>query len=497
MISALIALPLLATLAIALLNDDEAWLSKRLAAAVAGLTTLLSLGLWLGYDLTAGGFQYLEHYAWLPALGIDYIVALDGLSLPFIFLTALLTLVALLTDWGVKDRLFFALFLVLQSALTAVFAALDLIVFFVAFEVVLIPMFFIIGVWGYGERRYAAIKFLLYSLFGSVFLFVAILVTGWLAAGSGPVSFDYRVLLERTLDLRAAAPWLFWGFALAFLVKLPAFPLHTWLPHAHTQAPTAGSILLAGVLLKMGGYGLIRFNMALFPEALVQAQGVLAGLAVAGVLYGSYVALGQTDLKRLVAYSSVAHMGFVLLGIASATPLGVHGAVYQMVAHGVITGLMFGLVGMLSHRTHTRAIAAMKGVYAAMPVLGGLLWFSLLAGAGMPGLAGFVGEFQALLGAFQNPVTTLSAVLSVFGILITGGVMVWTIQRVLQGEPTEEMKERFELRDLSGLELAAVAPLVFLAILWGLWPPSLTPYIDSAVQPILAAFEAATRVAGR
>ncbi len=482
MISVLILLPLLAALAIVLLRDEGAYLAKRLSVAVAALTTLISLGLWLGYDLVQGGFQYLEAYRWLPAVGVTYLVGVDGLSLPFIFLTALLTTVALLADWHVGDKAFFALFLVLQSALTGVFAALDLVVFFIAFEVVLVPMFFIIGVWGYGERRYAALKFVLYSLFGSVFLLVAVLAAGWL------VSFDYRVLALRAPELAGLAPWLFWGFALAFLVKLPAFPLHTWLPHAHTQAPTAGSILLAGVLLKMGGYGLIRFNLALFPEALVQFQGVLAGLAVAGVLYGAYVALGQTDLKRLVAYSSVGHMGFVLLGITSATPMGVNGAVYMMLAHGVITGLLFMLVGMLSRRTHTRAIAAMRGMYTAMPVLGGLLWFAMLAGAGAPGLAGFVGEFQALLGAFQNPVTTFSAVVSVFGILITGGLMVWTVQRVLQGEPTEAMKEAFTLRDVTGLELAAVIPLVLLAVLWGLWPPSLTPSIDSAVQPILSAF---------
>ncbi len=494
MTSVLIFLPLVGAAAVALLRNGKFY--RWLALGVAGLSTLISLGLWVGYDLSRGGFQYVQSLSWVPSLGIGYRVGLDGLSLPFVFLTALLTLLSVLVEWRRTQEDsqggFFALFLLLQGALTATFAALDLVLFFVAFELVLIPMFFIIGVWGYEGRRYAALKFLLYSLFGSVFLLVGILGAAALAANGGPVSFDYRVLAA-TLPVLGAAKGasllLCLGFAVAFLIKLPAFPFHTWLPHAHTQAPTAGSILLAGVLLKMGGYGLVRFNLAFFPQAMGTLQPYLAALAVLGILYGGYVALGQTDLKRLVAYSSVNHMGFVLLGVASLTPFGVHGAVYGMVAHGVITGLMFMLVGMLSTRTHTRAIGAMRGMYTAMPVLGGLMWLSLLGGAGIPGLAGFVAEFQALLGAFQNPATTVFAVLGVFGILINGGLMLWTVQRVLLGEPTEGMREDYDLYDLKRLELLAAAPLVFLALLWGLWPPSLTPYIDTAVGPVLRGLE--------
>lgn len=493
MTTLLIVLPLLAAGVSYLIRDARA--GKWLALSVSGAATLVSLGLWLGYDLERGGYQYLHEVAWIPSLGIGYTVGLDGLSLPFVFLTALLTLVAVMAEWRREDKAFFALFLLLQGALSGVFAALDLILFFFAFELVLIPMVFIIGVWGYEARRYAAVKFLLYSLFGSVLLLAAILATAWLAAAGGPLSFDLRVLSASAPLLattRLAALLLCLGFLAAFLIKLPAVPLHTWLPHAHTQAPTAGSILLAGVLLKMGGYGIIRFNLALFPEAMLTLQPLLATLAVIGILYGGYVALGQSDLKRLIAYSSVNHMGFVLLGIASLTALGVHGAVYQMLAHGVITGLLFMLVGMLSERTHTRAIAAMRGVYSAMPLLGGLLWLALLGGAGIPGMAGFIGEVVSLLGAFANPATAVFAILGVFGILINGGLMVWTIQRVLQGEPSEEVPAQ----DIGGLELAAAAPLVALAILWGLWPPSLSPYIDTAVQPILTVFDAAVRVVG-
>ncbi len=490
MISLLIFAPLVAALATLFFRDPRA--GRWLALVVSALAALLALGLWLGYDVAEGGFQYLEEVRWIPAFGIDYRVALDGLSLPFVFLTALLTATAVLAEWRREQNAFFALFLVLQGALTGVFAALDLVLFFVAFELAIIPMVFVIGLYGYAERRYAAVKFLLYSLFGSIFLFVGILATGALLS-----SFDYRVLLGVTAQLEPGlALALCLGFALAFLVKLPAVPLHTWLPHAHTEAPTAGSILLAGILLKMGGYGLIRFNLGLFPEAMVTLQPYLAALAVIGILYGGYVALGQSDLKRLVAYSSVNHMGFALLGIASLTALGVQGAVYQMLAHGVITGLMFMLVGMLSLRTHTRAIAAMRGVYAAMPVLGGLLWLALLGGAGVPGMAGFLGEVKSLMGAFQNPATVLFAVLGLLGILVNAALMLWTIQRVLQGEPGGALKDEADIEDLGGLELAAAAPLVFLAIFWGLWPPALSPYLDAALQPLIGAIDGLARMAG-
>ena len=495
MTTLLVFLPLFAAGITFLLPDARA--VRWLALVTSALTTLLSLGLWLGYDLARGGFQYLQETAWMPAVGVNFALALDGLSLPFVFLTALLTLLAVLTEWGREERSFFALFLLLQGALTAVFAALDLVLFFIAFELVLIPMFFIIGIWGYEGRRYASLKFLLYSLVGSVFLLVAILATGFLVANGNPVSFDYRVLAQAAPALAGpTAVLLCLGFALAFLIKLPAAPFHTWLPHAHTQAPTAGSILLAGVLLKMGGYGLVRFNMTFFPEAMILLQPYLASLAVLSILYGGYAALGQTDLKRLVAYSSVNHMGFVLLGIASLTTLGVNGAVYQMIAHGVITGLMFMLVGMLSARTHTRTIVAMRGMYTAMPALGGLLWFALLAGAGAPGLAGFIGEVMSVMGAFQNPATAFWAVLGIFGILINAGLMLWTIQRVLQGDPSEQMRDNYDFVDLRIREGFAVAPLVLLAVLWGLWPPSLTPYIDTAVAPLMQAYTTFAKVAG-
>lgn len=482
MISLLIISPLITAIIIIFLKVK---LAKTLALITAALNTLLSLAIWLTFDLNATGWQYLQETSWIPSLGINYIVGLDGLSLPFVFLSCLLTLLALLVEWQRQESTFSALFLILLAALITVFTALDLVLFFIAFELTIIPLFFIIGVWGYDERRYAALKFLLYSLTGSIFLLLGILLTAFLATKGGPVSFDYRILVENNEAISGfRALVLCLGFSLAFLIKLPSVPFHTWLPHAHTQAPTAGSILLAGVLLKMGGYGLIRFNLSFFPDAMQTLQPFLATLAVVSLLYGGFVALGQTDLKKLIAYSSVNHMGFVLLGIASMTAFGVHGAVYQMVAHGVITGLLFMLVGMLAKRTHTRTIAAMRGIYTAMPILGGMLWLAMLGGAGIPGLAGFIGEFQALLGAFQNPRTTVFAVLGCFGILINAALMLWTIQRVLQGVPTTQMRETYNLKDMNSLEFTLAIPLIFLAVLWGVWPLALSPFINNGLQSL-------------
>lgn len=481
MVSLLIFVPFLAALVIALWQEDDAAFAKRFALGVSGVLTLLSLGLYFRYP--GQGFAFEERLAWLPSLGASYHVGLDGIALPFVVLTALLTAVSVLASWKKTDRAFFALLLVLEGALTGVFAALDLLLFFLFFEIVLVPMYFVIAVWGYENARYAAVKFLLYSLFGSVFMLAAILGTAYLASGTlGGLTFDFLSLQKAAPYLASlpAAAWLFWGFALAFLIKLPSFPLHTWLPHAHTQAPTAGSIFLAGLLLKMGGYGLIRFNLGLFPGELRRFAAFLAVLAVISILYGAYVTLAQRDLKRLIANSSVNHMGYVLLGIASMSAIGLHGAVYQMVAHGVITGLMFLMVGLLADRTHTREIGAMKGIYASMPVLGGILWLALLGGLGLPGLAGFLGEYQSLWGAFASGLTRGYVWFAIFGILILAGAMLWTIQRVLLGEKAKDYP------DLDPIELAAAAPLVLLAVLLGLVPALLTPWIDGGIQPLLA-----------
>jgi NADH-quinone oxidoreductase subunit M len=470
-LTSIVALPAVGALVLFLLRDEErsAPLIRKTALIASLLVFAEAMLLWWRFDPASADFQFVEQHAWIPGFGISYAVGVDGISLLLVVLTAFLTPLALLSAWESvqrRVRAFCMLVLLLESAMLGVFVSLDLFLFYVFWDAMLIPMYFLIGIWGYDQRVYAAIKFLLFTLAGSVLMLLAIIGLAALQlAATGSYSFDLRVLYELAVPARLQF-WFFLAFALAFAIKVPLFPLHTWLPDAHVQAPTAGSVILAGVLLKMGTYGLVRFAFPLFPTAAIFFAPYLAGLAVVGIVYGALVAMVQPDLKKLVAYSSVSHLGFVVLGIAAMNTQGVQGAVYQMLSHGVSTGGLFLIVGMLSDRRHTRLISEFGGLKRPMPRLVAAFLLITLSSIGLPGLSGFVGEFLILLGAFRwQP---WLAVLAATGVVLSATYMLWMFQRVNYGPITRTANAN--LPDLRPRELALIAPLVVLAILMGVLP---------------------------
>jgi NADH-quinone oxidoreductase subunit M len=442
--------------------------------------------LWSGFDAsaTAEEFQFVERLPWIPAFGIDYYLGIDGISLMLIVLTGFLTPIALLSSWESIDKKVkeFSIFmLLLETSMLGVFAALDLFLFYVFWDFVLIPMYFLIGVWGYERRIYAAVKFILYTMAGSVLMLVAIIGLSWLHhTATGNYSFDVLRLYQ--LDIADNLQyWFFLAFALAFVIKVPLFPFHTWLPDAHVEAPTPGSVILAGVMLKMGGYGLIRFAFPLFPEAALYFAPALAALAVIAIVYGALVAMVQPDMKKLVAYSSVSHMGFVVLGIAAMNPQGVQGATYQMLAHGISTGGLFCLVGMLSDRRHTRLISEYGGIKEVVPRLTAGALLITLASIGLPGMNGFIGEFLIMLGGFKwDPRFVVVAGL---GVILSAVYMLWMFQRVFYGEVTNDHNRT--MPDLSLREWAIVGPLAAMAIYMGVVPNVFLKPMEPAVNRIV------------
>src|SRR5687768_13989025 len=417
----------------------------------------------MAFDPGSAEFQFIERVPWIPAFGIDYFVGIDGISLMLIVLTGFLTPIALLSSWEsihLKVKEFSIFMLLLEAAMLGVFAALDLFLFYVFWDFVLIPMYFLIGVWGYDRRIYAAVKFILYTMAGSVLMLIAIIGLSWIAQGAtGSYSFDLLRLYQ--LDIPEETQyWFFLAFSLAFVIKVPLFPFHTWLPDAHVEAPTPGSVILAGVMLKMGAYGLIRFSFPLFPEAALYFAPLLATLSVIAIVYGALVAMVQPDMKKLVAYSSVSHMGFVILGIAAANIQGIQGASYQMLAHGVSTGALFCIVGMLSDRRHTRLISEFGGLKTGMPRLTAVMLVITLSSIGLPGMNGFIGEFLIMLGAFKwDPKFVVFAAL---GVILSAVYMLWMFQRVFYGRVTNDHNKG--LPDLSIREWVIVGPLAAAAI---------------------------------
>ena len=483
-LSVIVFLPLLAAVVLMLIPAEQKSALRRAAFIFSLIPFLLSLLVLAGFDPNNPGMQFTAQAAWIPRFGITYHVGIDGMSLFLVLLTTFLMPIVILAGWGdvhkrVKEYMIFML--VLETGMLGAFVALDLFLFYVFWEVMLVPMYFLIGVWG-GERRvYAAIKMVLYTMAGSLLMLVAILYLVSLhSAQHGQPSFDLLRLYDFSVPLETQR-WLFAAFALAFAIKVPMFPVHTWLPDAHTEAPTGGSVILAGVLLKMGTYGFLRFAIPLFPHAAAEALPVIAMIAAIGIVYGALVCMIQPDLKRLVAYSSVSHLGFVMLGLAALNVHGVQGSIYQMLNHGLSTGALFLAVGVIYERRHTRLIREFGGLWKQVPLYGAVFMIVMLSSVGLPGLNGFVGEFLILLGAFSTH--RWAAIIGTSGVLLGAVYMLWMYQRVMFGPLTNPKNEN--LKDLSPREILVFAPILVLLFVMGLYPQPFLSRMEPSVQAYL------------
>ena len=484
-------MPMVGVFLLLFMKDDRAVRWTALGTSVA--TLIVSMPVLCQFDTTTYKMQFAEHHQWIPSVGINYTLGVDGISVIFIFLTTLLTVLSILCSWeAISKRVkeFMIALLVLETGMLGTFVALDFFLFYLFWESMLIPMYIIIGVWGGARKLYAAMKFFLYTLAGSVLMLIAILALYF----AGGQTFDVLTLqkVKFAADMQF---WCFWAFFVAFAIKVPMFPFHTWLPDAHVEAPTAGSVILAGILLKMGAYGFLRFSLPMLPEATMNAIPVIMWLSVIGIIYGALVALVQPDMKKLIAYSSVSHMGFVTLGIFALTPQGLEGAILQMVNHGIVTGALFLCVGIVYDRMHTRQIADYGGVVKKMPAYAALFLLFTMASIGLPGTNGFVGEFLCLLGAFLK--FKFFAVLATTGIILGAAYMLWLYQRVIFGEITNHHVE--EMKDLSGREWLVLIPLVVLT-LWigvnpGPWLDVMHESVKHLVEHVNHAPAAATAVA--
>ena len=463
LLSLITFIPLIGMALILLLRGDT--LIKVVAAIFAGIPLALSLRLLRLYNPGTSEFQFIERGPWIPSFSIEYFMGVDGLGVTMVLLTTLLSFICIFASWGINRGVkgYFSLFLLLQTGMTGVFCALDFILFYVLWEVMLLPMYFLIGVWGGPRREYAAIKFFLYTLFGSVFMLLAILALYFI---SEPHTFSMLQLFGADRGYGYLFRTMVWlGFFVAFAIKVPIFPFHTWLPDAHVEAPTAISVILAGVLLKMGVYGILRVNFAILPQATADAAYWMAILGLINIVYGALCAMAQKDLKKLVAYSSVSHMGFCLLGMASFTPQGVNGAVMQMFNHGIITGMLFLLVGVIYDRAHHREIEGFGGLMVRMPIYAGITSLAFFASLGLPGLAGFWGEALVFLGAF-NVYRTIT-IISTAGIVLGAAYFLWTLQRMFLGPLNEKYKD---LPEVNGRELFTLVPLGARTVIFGIWP---------------------------
>jgi len=476
-LTALIVLPLAGAVAVFLVKENGVRLTA-LGVALADL--LLSLPLWWLFDASSGQMQFREQAVWITTPPIHYRLGVDGISLPLVLMTTALLPLCILISWesiATRIRTFMATLLIMEGAMIGVFAALDFVLFYVFWEAMLIPMYLLIGVWGGPDRLYAAMKFFLYTLAGSVLLLVAILVLYF----QGGQTFDILQLSQGT-NPKPLQLWLFLAFFAAFAVKVPMFPLHTWLPDAHVEAPTAGSVILASLLLKMGAYGFLRFSLPMLPDASRAFTPLMVTLSVVAIIYGAYMALAQADLKKLIAYSSVSHMGFVTLGLFAFNIQGIEGAVMQMVNHGITTGGLFLCVGVIYERTHSRQIADNVGLTKPMPCYATLLVIFALSSLGLPGTNSFVGEFMVLAGTFlwSKSVTALASL----GIILAAAYILWMVQRVAFGIPSPQFLPK--LRDVNQREMVALVPLVVLVFWIGLFPNPLLTRMHASVDKVLA-----------
>jgi NADH-quinone oxidoreductase subunit M len=477
-------------------SEDSNRTARQIALAVLLTEFVVSLGLWWSFDPASAGWQAAVDAAWIPQWGVRFTLGIDGIALMMILLTTFIMPLCVLGSWTSVTRkvgTYFALMLILTSGMLGVFMARDLFLFYVMWEVMLVPMYFIIGIWG-GERRiYASVKFFIYTMLPSLLMLVAILylaIHSGNAAGTGP-DFSYDRLLASPSLAPTAALWLFGAFFVAFAVKVPMFPFHTWLPDAHVEAPTAGSVILAGIMLKMGTFGFLRFALPLFPDAAMNptVRTIIVSLAVIGIIYGALVAMVQPDFKKLVAYSSVSHLGFVMLGIFAVTLQSVQGALMIMINHGISTGALFFLIGMIYERKHSRQIEAYGGIARVVPMFAALLTLVSLSSIGLPGLNGFIGEFLVLIGSFEPfPFFTIAATT---GVIFAAAYLLWAIQRILFN-PLDK-KENEHIPDLNRRELLLMAPLVAVIIWLGVYPAPVLRRMETAAQAFVTRVEQGSR----
>jgi NADH-quinone oxidoreductase subunit M len=485
-------LPLVGALFCLVVNGSKDAVDRncRSAALITSLVTfVVSLALWVRFDATKAGFQFEEKLDWVPALGIGYHMGIDGISLFFVLLSTLLTPICILASWdSVKVRVkeYMIAFLVLETFMVGMFCALDLALFYIFFEGVLIPMFLIIGVWGGKRRVYAAFKFFLYTLLGSVLMLLAIIALYWQAGTTDLPTAMEKLNLPFTWQC-----WLWLAFFASFAVKVPMWPVHTWLPDAHVEAPTAGSVILAGVLLKMGGYGFLRFSIPLLPEASQYFAPLVFGLSIVAVIYTSLVALVQEDMKKLIAYSSVAHMGFVTIGAFIMNMQSVQGSIFQMLSHGIVSAALFLCVGVVYDRMHTREIAAYGGLVHRMPRYAFTFMFFTLASVGLPGLSGFVGEFLVLVGTFKA--NTWVAFLATTGIILGAAYALWLYRKIIFGELTKDSLKA--ILDMNRREIAVFLPLVLITLWMGIYPSSFLDPMAPAVDKLIGDYQAALKLA--